>query len=76
MRFKQAIQIGRNVTDIMKLPCVRGVEKLNDKAGFEWLQYTLKHGDIAEESDWLCEDYDGNWSVYSNDEYHGIVGSK
>ena len=47
MIFRQAIQIGDNVTDILKLPCVKGVKKCDDKAGFEWLMYILKWGDVG-----------------------------
>ena len=66
MKFKQAIQIGDNVTDILKLPCV-------NKAGFEWLMYILKWGGCAEKGDWLCENTDGYWSAHSNDEYLNLI---
>lgn len=71
MRYKQTIQIGDNVTDIMRLPCVSGCKKLDDKNGFEWLEYQIKGSDseTAEKSDWLCEDYDGRWHCLSDEEY-------
>lgn len=69
MRYKQAIRISDNVTDIMKVPCVTGVRKCDDKHGFEWQEYDLTDGSIAERGDWLCEDYIGKWNVLSNEEY-------
>lgn len=69
MKFRRAIQIGDNVTDILKLPCVKGVEKCDDKAGFEWMEYILKSGDHAEKGDWLCEDSNGKWHALSDEEY-------
>ena len=73
MIFRQAIQIGDNVTDILKLPCVKGGKKCDDKAGFEWLMYILKWGGCAEKGDWLCENTDGYWSAHSNEEYLNII---
>ncbi len=73
MRFKQSIRIGDNVTDILKLTCVTGVRKCDDKQGFEWLEYDLTDGSIAEKSDWLCEDYSGHWYAFDNDEYINLT---
>lgn len=55
-RYRQAIRIGRNVTDIMRLPCVTACVKLNDTQGYEWLEYIISgdDGQRAEEGDWLC----------------------
>lgn len=72
MRYIQLIQIGDNVTDILKLPCVTAVFKENDKRGFEWLEYNLTNGEVAEKGDWLCEDCNGGWHVLSDEEYNEI----
>ena len=71
MKFRHAIRIGDNATDILKLPCVSGCMKLNDKNGFEWLEYIIRDCacDRAEKGDWLCEGYDGQWHCLSDEEY-------
>ncbi len=76
MRFKQAIRIGDNVTDILKLPFVTGVRKCDDQQGFEWLEYDLTDGSIAEKGDWLCEDSNGQWSAHHNEEYINLTKNK
>lgn len=73
MRFKQAIQIGDNVTDIMKLPCVVACIKKDDGNGFHWLEYRvkcLKRGmaKYGEEGDWIVLG-DNGWNVITDDEY-------
>lgn len=73
--YKQAIKIGSNVTDMMKLPCVTACHKLNDKCGLEWLEYEISLGDHkehAEEGDWLCEDCEGHWTVLTDDVYNNL----
>ncbi len=35
MKIKQAIQIGENVTDVIRLPCVVACIKKDDQQGFE-----------------------------------------
>lgn len=78
MKFKQAIQIGSNVTDIMKLPCVLGaMKKMYDPP----VIYYILFGDTitkrvqwvetvtAYTGDWLCEDYDGRWYLLNDKEY-------
>ncbi len=75
--FKQAIQIGSNVTDIMQLPCVRACVKMDDKQGHEWLEYRIMQGqriDTAEEGDWLVESVMGRWYVLSDESYKKISG--
>ena len=64
-KVKQAIHIGRHVTDIMRLPCVSSCYKT--VSGH--LCYLLYDWDAqgqnvkAHEGQWLCEDYDGKWTV-------------
>lgn len=74
MTIKQAIQIGDNVTDIMRLPCVVACIKKNDRQGFSWLEYRVKCGasgraKYAEKYDWLIEDTDGHWYVMTDSKY-------
>lgn len=72
-KYKQKIKIGNNVTDIMKLPCVTACYKLNDKRGLEWLEYEIQidgQKTRAEAGDWICEDYDGHWTVHAEDSFN------
>ena len=59
--FKQCIHIeGKCIDDIFFLPCVVSVDKIKDTYCFY-----LDNGQCADIGDWLCEDYDGNWHVFS-----------
>lgn len=64
-KVKQSIHIGRNVTDIMRLDCVYSCHKEADGT----LCYLLYDWDDqgqyvkAHEGQWLCEGYDGKWTV-------------
>ena len=64
-KVKQAIHIGRNVTDIMRLDCVYSWHKEADGT----LCYLLYDWDEkgqyvkAHEGQWLCKGYDGKWTV-------------
>lgn len=84
MKFKQAIQIGDNVTDIMKLRCVSYVSKnpaiIKGRyyyylyPGFMWdYKEDLSHNYIARTGDWLCEDYNGDWHILNNKEYINLI---
>ena len=73
MKIKQAIQIGDNVTDIMRLPCIEKCVKRNDKNGMEWLLYGTTDGDIVESGDWLCETDEGKWLCMSDEEYKSKI---
>lgn len=84
MRFKQAVQIGDNVTDIINLRCINYVAK---QPCFEFLGYKyhlyaglmwdykedLSHRHIAFKGDWLCEDHDGLWHILKDEEYQQII---
>lgn len=65
-KFRQRIQVGRNVTGIMRLPCVFSCYKEGGRGG---IVYVLMEWDSdgnrleARQGDWLCEDYDGRWTV-------------
>ena len=78
MIFRQAIQIGDNVTDIMKLRCVSYATKNPPGFGIHYRLYAglmwdyredLTHKRIAFKGDWLCEDYDGLWHILKDEEY-------
>ena len=79
MRYKQAIQIGDNVTDIMRLPCAICAEKhivgnksfINYKLFGDTITSMFAWGEtiIAYSGDWLCEDYDGRWHLLNDKEY-------
>ena len=87
-KFKQAVQIGDNVTDIMKLRCISYVSKNpQPPKGFEITYYyylypglmwdyreDLKHRHVAYKGDWLCEDEDGWWHIIGNEEYQREYG--
>ena len=60
MRIKQAIQVGDNVTNIMKLPCIEKCVKRNDGHGLEWLEYVTTDGDIVESGEVV-------WCMYVED---------
>lgn len=66
-----AIQIGNNVTDIMKLPCVYSCHKMAN-GELEYLLYDWdENGQYvrAHKGDWLCEDYQGKWHKLTKEEY-------
>lgn len=81
IKFKRVIQIGDNVTDIIKLKCVNYVSK---QLPFEFThsfcyhlyaglmhdyREDLSHRCVAFKGDWLCEDEEGHWYIISNKEY-------
>ena len=64
-KVKQVIRIGRHVTDIMRLDCVYSCHKEAD-GRLCYLLYDLDSNGKsikAHEGQWLCEDYDGKWTV-------------
>ena len=69
MKIRQAIQVGNNVTNIMRLPCIETCTKRNDRHGMEWLEYVTTDGDIVESGDWLCETDEGKWMPMDDEEY-------
>ena len=63
-KVKQTIHVGRNVTDIMRLPCVFSCHKQADGTLYYRLLCSLRSRYVtAHEGQWLCEDYDGHWTV-------------
>ena len=61
-KVKQAIRVGRNATDIMRLPCVCSCYKRDDDTLYYRFLSFQRHV-TAHEGQWLCEDYNGNWTV-------------
>ena len=69
--YKQCIQIGNDVTNIMKLPCIFSCHKMNEY-DLEYLMYDWdKNGQYIalHKGDWVCEDYNGKWHKLTNEEY-------
>lgn len=80
-RIVQAIQVdNKNIADIFKLPCVKGIDKTSDGSFFvkTFQKYTEECGEIAKqylvatESDWLCQHDDGSWDVLTDAEYQSL----
>ena len=80
IKFRKAIQVGRNATDILNLPCVIGCQKefwsdSDIRLRFELFGDTqstkFRWGEsiYAYHGDWLCEDYDGKWHLLTDKEY-------
>ena len=73
--FKQAIRIGRNIEGIFNLPCVWTIRKdVFGVAFFELYGFLMQDGKsrIAREGDWLCEDYKGRWTLFTNEDYEQL----
>ena len=81
-RFLQAIQVGTNATEMMKLPCVTAcIKTVAGKYIYELSPRTLvlSSRGHAIQGDWLVEEHDGFWrcveredlnKYYSNNEIH------
>lgn len=57
--IRLTIQVDRNITAIMKLPCVNKAEKLPS----ENILYTLIDGNVANEGDLIHQGQNGTWYV-------------
>lgn len=60
------IQIGRNVTDIMALPCVNSVRKSFEGKLVYQVNTLSGSPKYAREGDYICKDKDGDWYVETN----------
>ena len=74
MKYKQCIKIGKNIADIMKLPCIRSCEKSSIKGVFKFKFYPLKMTHpvpylTAWSGDWLCENEFGKWDILNSEQY-------
>ena len=66
-----ATQIGDNVTNIMKLPCVFSCHKMQD-GELEYLLYDWdEQGQYvkAHKGDWIVKDNEGDYHVLTDEEY-------
>lgn len=59
--FVEAIQIGDNVTDILKLGCISGVKKMPSEA-YPY-EYELFNNTIAHKGDWLVFMKGKDWGM-------------
>lgn len=60
--YKQAYKIGNNVTNIINLPCVKAVVKV-DNGSLVYMVEVVGRMIGATKGDWLCEDRWGNWHM-------------
>lgn len=70
-KYRQSIQIGRNVTDIMRLPCVDAVRKSFTGVLVYQVNTFGTTPKYAREGDFICEDYDGDWYVIPKENING-----
>lgn len=76
LRIVQSIKVGKNVSDIMKLDCVRSCRKIvvSDDVLYGYRLYPLSMAHPAPyveavTGDWLCQQADGKWDILSENEY-------
>ena len=65
-QYRQSIQIGKNVGDILNLPCVNAVRKSEAKRLVYEIATAYDPKKYATAGDWICEDCSGNWHVVSS----------
>ena len=72
----QSVRIGANITDIMKLDCVRQCRKVVTRSGvffsFKLFPLSMASPNPTREAmtgDWLCQLKDGKWVIMSDYEY-------
>lgn len=62
--YKQAIRIGDNITDVMRLPCVLACFKQSrEKCNFLYEIETSDFPHYAARGEWLCEDRNWEWHI-------------
>ena len=77
--YVKAVQIGTNVTDIMKLPCVRSADKRDSRetepAYYILDPFMMKHEvwQFAHKGDWLCADAGNKWYLLTDEEYQEML---
>ena len=77
VKFKQAIKVGDNITDIMKVSCVCSCIKYvfsDNKVKYAFTVFPLmmvlgSKYKIAQTGDWLCQDEDNLWHILTEEEY-------
>jgi hypothetical protein len=78
--YKQAIQIGSNMTDIFRLPCVDAIQKIDNGNSFVAVLRWVFDGSgylrqFAFQGEWLCMDSEERWYVLTNQEYNNLTNS-
>lgn len=72
IEFVTAIQIGKNITDIFRLPCIAAIRKdIFGAVFYELYGFLMSDGRnaVAREGNWLCENYNSKWKLMTNEEY-------
>lgn len=72
MIIQDAIQVGKKVENIMRLPCVYQCTVTRpEDADPQFYFYLFSNGQNykAAEGDWICRDADGGWCVMRDQEY-------
>ena len=72
IEFVTAIQIGKNITDIFRLPCIAAIRKdIFGAVFYELYGFLMSDGRnaVAREGNWLCEDEKHRWHLLTNEEY-------
>lgn len=77
-KYKFAMQVGKNLQDIMNLDCVTAIRKRTSESLLHgcvvesvrtWFEVDLKDGSIARPGDWILKDACDNWHVMCQREY-------
>lgn len=79
--FKQAIQIGDNMTDIFRLPCIDAIQKIDNGNSFAAVLRYVFDGNgglrrFAFQGEWLCLDSEDQWHILTNQEYNNLTNFK
>ena len=77
--YKLAVQVGENITDIIRMPCVQSAHKRSGKDG-KVAYYILEpsamadseHWQYAYPGDWLLKDGDDKWHVIKDFKITGL----
>lgn len=76
--FRQAVQVGNDITGIMKLPCVIECRKRDIYRHKHVIEYyytldpfkmAVEEWQFAHVGEWLCEDERGKWHLLTNESY-------
>ena len=62
-KYTMTVQIGRNVTDIIALPCVDSVRKSYNGVLIYQVNTGKSQPEYAREGDLICQDNNGEWHV-------------
>lgn len=65
--YRQSIQIGKNPNGILALPCVDSVRKSFEGKLIYQVNTECDPKAYATAGDWICEDYNGDWHVVSDE---------